>query len=438
MNLRKMIETKMKKVKIEKTLCFLPILCLVLCDCGSKKITQQEFGNIAGEVYAIGAGSPIPGVLVSCSGVVDTTDSSGAYSLLSVPVGMRSVTASKEGYDLWKVFIEVRKGSNALDIHMNSTAPIDKGTVFYSQRTDGTQLFVMDSDGLTHEQITYSCHLYVNTDLFWVDDKQKIAFAAWLDRTVVEIVVISSNGTVLDTIDSGCWPCVIWDVSPGEERLLYEFGGEPPKPLQIINVDGTGEVVLNLPYDGRGAGFCGSDKVVYTETRNVFTINIDGTGKEQLSDSVINSQKPYYYYLPVGSPDGSRIAFGVDFAMDCPHYALGIMNSDGSEDTLLAFEVGRNRIMEIEFSPDGQKILYLTSEYDNSEIFVINVDGTGLDSLTGGIACWDGGACWSPDGNWIAFTSNRKGNKDIYKVSVDGKILVQLTDDIADDFCPDW
>ena len=432
-----MIEAKMKKAKIVKTLCILPILCLILCNCGSKKVTQQELGNIAGEVYAIGTGLPIPDVLVSCSGISDTTDSTGSYSLLGIPVGIRSVTALKEGYDLWEAFIEVQKGNNTLDIYMNTATLTAKGIVFYSQRTGSTQLFVMDSDGSQQDQITNlsSPVPYRERAPLWSPDKERIAFITYLTTSSQEIMLINSDGTGLDTLVSEASKLArLGDWSTDGREIVYQIRDAMPYTdyeIFIINSDGINSLKLA---DGQQPRFCVLNKVVYVQRSIICTINTDGTGMENLTAPHISGSK----YMPVASPDGTKIAFGVDFLWDTSHYALGIMNSDGSEDTILVLEFGRRGINEIGFSPDGQKILYLTSEFDDSEIFVINVDGTGLDSLTGGIACWDGGACWSPDGNWIAFTSSKRGNKDIYKVSVDGKILVQLTDDLADDFSPDW
>jgi Tol biopolymer transport system component len=433
-----MIEAKMKKAKIVKTLCILPIVCLILCNCGSKKIAQQELGNIAGEVYALGTGLSIPDVLVSCSGVADTTDSSGSYSLLAVPVGMRAVAASREGYDLWKAFIEVQKGNNILDIYMNSATPTAKGIVFYSQRTGSTQLFVMDADGSHQEQITNLGFpiWYTDRGPVWSPDKQRIAFITSITRCSQEIMLINSDGSGLDTLVHEVPKYAqLGDWSPDGYQIVYQIhDGMPPFHYEIfiINSDGTNNLKLD---HGQQPRFCGNDRVVYTAGGNIYIINTDGTGKEQLTELRVGGPR---HYMPVGSPNGEKIAFGARLPIPSLHYILRVMNSDASEDTGLAFEVGRNNITEIEFSPDGQKILFLTNDEHNSEIFVINVDGSSLDSLTGGIACADGGASWSPDGNWIAFSSNREGNKDIYKVSIDGKILVQLTDDVADDFRPDW
>jgi len=427
---------------MRKLLFLFPIFCLILCDCGSKRATQQKLGDITGQVFAIGTGSPIPDVLVSCSGVADTTDSTGSYSLLSIPVGMRAVTASKEDYDLWKAFIEVRKGSNTLDIYMNHAVSTAREIVFYSQRGGSTQIFTMDSDGSKQQQLT---HLVIperpgDRGPLWSPDKERIAFVAALEEHRRDLLVISSDGAELDTLVHGSKDAGLGDWSPDGNQIVYPatppFWMPPPLfDIFIINSDGSGDMEL-VP--GEQPRFCGSGKVAYTLGENIYIINTDGSGEEQLTDSMIGDQQPSSYYLPVSSPDAGKIAFGVNFPIRCPHYALGMMNSDGSDDTLLVFELGRHRLKEIEFSPDGQRVLFLPGGETNSEIFVINVDGSGLESLTGGIACGDGGASWSPDGNWIAFTSNKRGNKDIYKISVDGKTMIQLTDDVADDFRPDW
>ena len=72
-------------------------------------------------------------------------------------------------------------------------------------------------------------------------------------------------------------------------------------------------------------------------------------------------------------------------------------------------------------------MLAFVSERDgNSEIYVINVDGTGLMRLTDNIA-HDLEPAWSPDGKRIAFASDRSGDSDIYIMDADGSNLVRRT-----------
>jgi len=260
--------------------------------------------------------------------------------------------------------------------------------------------------------------------------------------------LINPDGTGLDTLmHVPLWLTLLGDWSKDGNQIVYgaQYPLYMPPPLYdiyLINSDGTGIEKL-IGADGLPR-FCRDDRVLYRALKggftsgNIFAINTDGSGEEQLTDTAITGVS--YYYMPVASPDGRKIAFGIELLWECVHYALGLMNSDGTGDTLLTWSCGPyHGISDIEFSPDGQKILFLADNVNNSEVYVINVDGSGLTALTGDIACDRRGARWSPDGNWIVFTSNIKGNMDIYKVSADGaKTLTQLTSDPADDFCPDW
>jgi Tol biopolymer transport system component len=76
---------------------------------------------------------------------------------------------------------------------------------------------------------------------------------------------------------------------------------------------------------------------------------------------------------------------------------------------------------------DKDSMLAFVSERDgNSEIYVMNVDGTGLLRLTND-AGRDADPAWSPDGKRIAFASDREGSSDIYVINADGSHLVRRT-----------
>jgi TolB protein len=49
---------------------------------------------------------------------------------------------------------------------------------------------------------------------------------------------------------------------------------------------------------------------------------------------------------------------------------------------------------------------------------------------------WD--PSWSPDGQRIAFSSERDGNLEIYVINIDGSGLTRLTDHPGDDSSPAW
>lgn len=73
----------------------------------------------------------------------------------------------------------------------------------------------------------------------------------------------------------------------------------------------------------------------------------------------------------------------------------------------------------------------------NSDIYVLNADGSGLTRLTDDPG-WDGTPRWSPDGTRIAFASERLGLPAIFVMDADGSNLQPLTDGASVSMMPAW
>ncbi|HJV32137.1 MAG TPA: hypothetical protein VJ558_08060, partial [Bacillales bacterium] len=86
------------------------------------------------------------------------------------------------------------------------------------------------------------------------------------------------------------------------------------------------------------------------------------------------------------------------------------------------------------------KIAFASNRTGNSNIWVMNADGTNPTQLTN-VPFDDKNPTWSPDGNQIAFASNRAGDIDlidsIWVMDNDGTNITQLTND-EDDNQPAW
>jgi TolB protein len=111
-----------------------------------------------------------------------------------------------------------------------------------------------------------------------------------------------------------------------------------------------------------------------------------------------------------------------------------VMDRDGSEVrqlTTLADMGGRSS-----WSPNGQRLTFYAGPVGDHNIYVINVDGTGLTRLTN--SGDNLGPSWSPDGEWIAFTSFRDGNNEIYIMRPDGTGVTRLTANSISDWQPRW
>lgn len=72
------------------------------------------------------------------------------------------------------------------------------------------------------------------------------------------------------------------------------------------------------------------------------------------------------------------------------------------------------------------------------EIAVINTDGSGYRLLTNDPGMWNLRPRWSHDGSMIAFYSNKDGNSEIYVMNEDGSDRRRLTYNRVDDYYPEW
>jgi Tol biopolymer transport system component len=134
---------------------------------------------------------------------------------------------------------------------------------------------------------------------------------------------------------------------------------------------------------------------------------------------------------PPGS--GGRIAFVSSRDGNSEIY---VMNADGSGQTRLTNNAASD--FAPAWSPDGAKIVFVSTRDGNSEIYVMNADGSGQTRLTT-VSESDAAPAWSPDGTKIAFTSYRSDNQgDIYVMNADGSAQANLTNHSGLDVDPAW
>jgi TolB protein len=75
--------------------------------------------------------------------------------------------------------------------------------------------------------------------------------------------------------------------------------------------------------------------------------------------------------------------------------------------------------MGVAVAPNGGRMALVVSHDGDSDIYVANLDGSGLRNLTKHPAI-DVSPTWSPDGSQIAFVSNRHGSPQIFVMGADG------------------
>lgn len=155
-----------------------------------------------------------------------------------------------------------------------------------------------------------------------------------------------------------------------------------------------------------------SSRIAYVQKRgSQYELRVADADGEN-GQTVVRSREPII--SPAFSPDGQRIAY-VSFENKKPIVYVQNLR-DGSRRTLAAFK-GSNSAPA--FSPDGRRLALTLTRDGISQIYVINADGSGETRLTRSNAI-DTEPVWSPDGQWIYFTSDRGGSPQIYRVPAGG------------------
>ncbi len=215
------------------------------------------------------------------------------------------------------------------------------------------------------------------------------------------------------------------------KKIVYEKGNHyPEREDTIFNLDrdifiknmDTGEVrrlTDNHTYDGL-ASFSPDDKrILFVCDRpgarsSLYILDLDTregkslSFKKPLTERI--TRRPgrlILPYRPSFSPDGQEILFHAGYKTR----KIYLMDENGKN--LRCLTKGQTDDFFPEFSPDGKRIVFVSVQQDQEDLFVVNSDGSDRTRLT-----FDGGKkrypSFSPDANLIVFAAKQKDQDDRY------------------------
>jgi Tol biopolymer transport system component len=270
--------------------------------------------------------------------------------------------------------------STTYEVGCQSAGSGDSGggkIVFYSDRTEDRQIFIMNGDGSNVTNLTPNTQLNINPVIS--PDGTKILFSSGRDGQGFKLFTMNPDGS---------------DVTEIADFQQVNTLREPS-----YSPDGS-KIIFN-GYDDDGG----------SSLRDIFVMDADGTNLNQLTNnsSAVDLNQ-------VWSPNGDRIAFTSGRDGDAEIYT---MKPDGSD----VQQLTNNSYPDATpaWSPDGSKIAYASSPNEYADIYVMDADGSNKTKITDNPET-DEFPSWSPDGSEIVFESQRDEGtiSEIYKIAADG------------------
>jgi Tol biopolymer transport system component len=176
-------------------------------------------------------------------------------------------------------------------------------------------------------------------------------------------------------------------------------------------------------------------RIAFVSDFDIYVINMDDGSLTNLT------HHPGVDFDPDWSPDGKRIVFG---SSRDDIEEIYVMNSDGSQQTRLTYNGATSTSSGHKFpawSPDGKSIAFMRS----CAVFITKIDGSEQTQLTSSEDSeFDWSPAWSSDGQWVVFSriyngpGGRGTGSDIYIINVDGSGLARLTNDSGFNSDPAW
>jgi TolB protein len=269
---------------------------------------------------------------------------------------------------------------------------------------------------------------------------EQIPFDSWRELNVDAVVF----GTVQKTGKDVKVQLRLYNVRTRQQAFGSEYSGTDQFPRNFAhnaaddihkqqrNLTGVARTKLAFISDRERQRVRGTGQQ-NRESKEVWISDYDGENQRRITlSNELNAGPPSW------SPDGRAIAYS-SWRKVATGGGIDIYISRIFQGILENPTKGRAESnMQPAFSPDGTRIAFASNRSDNNnEIYVMNVDGSGLRRLTNHPAA-DLIPTWSPNGAQLAFVSDRSGTPQVYIMSsADGSGLRKISSESYADK-PTW
>jgi len=277
----------------------------------------------------------------------------------------------------------------------------------YVMYSDGRGLRRMTNDGRSHDPVwspNGSKLLVLHRKEHPPAEPYPVSMGRLGIDTDISILDSTGGEGLEESLGPGFIPQAAW--SPDSKSVAVDFRPAPRRAwdktgIYAVDLDraDTPPLVVRDAYhfawspDGKKLAYVAS-----REKKNHPAIYIslaDGSGEHRLTDPELKADDPAW------SPDGRKFAIVVEHGIHGTPQGLYAMNDDGSE--LKNLSGKKDNIQSPVWSPDGKRIAFLVGKELDTQIFVVNADGSNLRQLTNEKKLYCRHASWSPDGAELVF-----------------------------------
>ena len=316
----------------------------------------------------------------------------------------------------WEIYVMDADGSNQTRLTNDpardenpSWSPDGTRIAFVSDKTGNPEIYFMNSDGSNQTRLTDNPAK--DSEPTWSPDGHKIAFTTYRD-IVSEVYVMDADGSN---------PINLTNNAPVDDTF-----GLAPLPQSELDLK-------EIPYRIVFESYRETDG---TENWEICLINADGSDFINLTNTPgIDEMYPH------ASPDGSKICYVADEGEDLGSKSRNVyyMNIDGTGRTKIA-----DNAYQPCWSPDGKLIAYLPGEFSrydpggsgNKGVEIFNLETEHVEQHPNKNLPDMETLCWSPDGDWFVsrFTNPNRN----HAFETDGPTVLMLsTGGCTPDISPD-